>query len=408
MEVKMLVSIDEVRACAEEAESCFKCLHRRPETGLEEHETSKFIAQRLESYGIEKIRTGVGGTGVVADLSGTAGSGKTAKMLMLRADMDALPLQEVTGLDYASEIPGKMHACGHDAHVSMLLGAAKFLSSHRDRLCSSVRFVFQPAEEGPIPGGAVKMIEDGVLEGVDACLAAHVSPMYPVGTVMVQAKEAMASTDKFTVVIRGRGGHGAMPHAAIDPTPALSEFLAAANLLPARELDPLDACVVTVGTVNTVSSAWNVIPGVVELSGTFRTFSPDVRETVSRRIGELAEGISAAHRCKGEYIREKGYEPTVNDPAVVDFVLRIAGEALGKEHAEFYAKPFMTGEDAGAYFRKVPGALIWIGCTDAKDLRPDIPNLHNPAFKVDLKTLPVGVAVHVNNALSWADRSETV
>jgi amidohydrolase len=405
-----MVPIEDVRDCAEEAENCFKYLHRRPETGFEESGTSKFIAQRLQSYGIEKIRTGVGGTGVVADLlcSDSPGAEKggeqaRAKTLMLRADMDALSLQEVTGLDYASEVPGKMHACGHDAHVSMLLGAAKFLSLRRDKLRVNVRFVFQPAEEGPMPGGASKMIDDGVLDGVDACLAAHVSPLYPVGTIMVQAKEAMASTDKFTVVIRGRGGHGAMPHAAIDPTPALSEFLAAVNLLPARELDPLDACVVTVGTVNTISSAWNVIPGVIELSGTFRAFSPDVRETVSRRVGELAEGISAAHRCSAEYIRDKGYEPTVNDPVMVDFVLQTARKFLGKEHAELYAKPFMTGEDAGAYFQRVPGALIWIGCTDTADLRPDIPNLHNPAFKVDLKTLPAGVAVHVNNALAWAD-----
>ena len=256
-----MVSIDDVRACGEEAETCFKYLHRHPETGFEERETSKFIAQRLESYGFVKIKTGVGRTGVVADLL-VEGAEKT---LMLRADIDALPLQEVTGLDYASEIQGKMHACGHDAHTSMLLGAAKYLISHRGALRGNVRFVFQPAEEGPMPGGAELMIKDGVLEGVNACLAAHVSPLYPVGAIMVQAKESMASTDKFTVTIQGRGGHGAMPHAAIDPTPALAELLSALNLLPARELDPLDACVVTVGTVNTVSSAWNVIPGVIEL-----------------------------------------------------------------------------------------------------------------------------------------------
>jgi amidohydrolase len=400
-----MVSIDDVRACGEEAENCFKYLHRHPETGFEERETSKFIARRLEFYGFEKIRTGVGKTGVVADLIVEGASKTESKILMLRADMDALPLQEVTGLDYASEVQGKMHACGHDAHTSMLLGAAKYLISHRDELRGSVRFVFQPAEEGPTPGGAAAMIEDGVLEGVGACLAAHVSPLYPVGTIMVQARESMASTDKFTIVIRGRGGHGAMPHAAVDPTPALSELLSAINLLPARELDPLDACVVTVGTINTVSSAWNVIPGVIELAGTFRSFSPDVRETVNRRLEELAKGICIAHRCTAEYIRDKGYEPTVNDPAMVDCVLRTAAEFLGKEHAELHPKPFMTGEDAGAYFRKVPGALIWIGCTAARDLRADIPNLHNPAFEVDLETLPVGVAVHVNNALAWFEKT---
>jgi amidohydrolase len=394
-----MVSVNDVRVCGEEAENCFKYLHRHPETGFEERETSKFIAQRLESYGFEKIRTGVGKTGVVADLVAEG----ALKTLMLRADMDALPLQEVTGLDYASEVQGKMHACGHDAHTSMLLGAAKYLISHRDKLRGSLRFVFQPAEEGPVPGGAAVMIEEGVLEGVGACLAAHVSPLYPVGTIMVQARESMASTDKFTVVIRGRGGHGAMPHAAVDPTPALAELLSAINLLPARELDPLDACVVTVGTINTVSSAWNVIPGVIELAWTFRSFSPDVRETVNRRLEELAKGICIAHRCTAEYVRDKGYEPTINDPNMVDFVLRTAAKFLGKEHTELYPKPFMTGEDAGAYFREVPGALIWIGCT--ADLRPDIPNLHNPAFKVDLETLPIGVAVHVNNALAWFEKN---
>jgi amidohydrolase len=157
--------------------------------------------------------------------------------------------------------------------------------------------------------------------------------------------------------------------------------------------------VVTVGTVNTISSAWNVIPGTVELSGTFRTFSPAVRDTVNGRLKELVEGISAAHRCRGEYVRERGYEPTVNDPALVDFVLNTLSDVMGEERVERRNRPFMTGEDAGAYFQRVPGALIWIGCSSPSEKDP--PNLHNPAFRVDLGTLPVGVCVHVNNAFAF-------
>ncbi|MDR1730663.1 MAG: amidohydrolase [Synergistaceae bacterium] len=391
-----MVSLRDVESCREEAENYFKHLHRFPELGFEEHATSDFIAQELQSFGLEKIRTGVGKTGVTGDLLVHS----NAKMLMLRADMDALPLHEASGLDYASTVSGKMHACGHDAHVAMLLGAARYLSLHREKLRANIRFVFQPAEEGPMPGGAALMIEAGVMEGVSASLAAHVTPLYPVGKVMVQSRDAMASTDRFVITIRGRGGHGAMPQAAIDPTPALSELLAALNLLPARELDPLDPCVVTVGEIHTVSSSWNVIPGSVEMSGTFRAFSTEVRETVARRIGELTEGICSAHRCECEYFRDKGYHPTVNDPKMVDFVLKNVADALGKDNAVRYERPFMTGEDAGAYFRKAPGALIWIGCSSPEAKDP--PNLHNPAFRVDLATLPVGICVHVSNALAFA------
>ncbi|MDR3264641.1 MAG: amidohydrolase, partial [Synergistaceae bacterium] len=223
-----MVSIEDLRGLKDEVEGCFKHLHRIPELGFEERETGAFIAEKLKAYGFDSVRTGVGGTGVIADIV----TDPKAKTLMLRADMDCLPLQEVTGLEYASLTDGRMHACGHDAHVSMLLGAANYLSSHRSGLRGNVRFVFQPAEEGPIPGGAVKLIEEGVLNGVSACLTAHVSPLLPVGQVMLQSREAMASTDKFMILINGRGGHGAMPQAAIDPTPALSELLAAINLLP--------------------------------------------------------------------------------------------------------------------------------------------------------------------------------
>ena len=389
--------LDQVRSVRDEVLSCYESLHQIPELGFEEMETSAFIAAKLRQYGLESIRTGVAQTGVVADLRVKGGPG--TKTLMLRADIDALPLDECTGLSFASKHPGKAHSCGHDAHMSMLLGAAKYLSSHRELLHGSLRFVFQPAEEGPVPGGAFRMIEEGVLEGVDACLVMHVSPLFPTGTVMVQNREAMAATDKFHIEIVGKGGHGAMPQSAIDPIPPLAELLAAINQLPSRELDPLDPCVITVGTVNTVSSAWNVIPGKVEIAGTFRTFSPETRTLVARRLGELSQGICAAHRCSGTFTRVEGWQSTINDEGMVSFALETAARLLGEGKAIRQAAPFMTGEDAGAYFRKVPGALIWLGCSPEGAIDP--PNLHNPAFKPDTAALAIGVAVHVNNALAF-------
>jgi amidohydrolase len=390
-----MIFIKDLRFLKDEVEKCFKHLHQIPEPGFEERETSAFVAGKLKEYGFEAIRTGVGGTGVIADLLKDSG----AKTLMLRADMDCLPLQEASGVEYASKTDGRMHACGHDAHTAMLLGAANYCAAHRGELNGNVRFVFQPAEEGPMPGGAVKLIQEGVLDGVNACLAIHVSPMYPVGHLMIPIREAMASTDKFTIIIRGRGGHGAMPQAAIDPMPALSGLLAAFNSLPSRELDPLDSCVVTVGTVNTISSAWNVIPETIELSGTYRAFSAELREAVNGRLKDLAEAIPAAHRCKGEYIRDRGYEPTINDTDTVNFVSKTLSDVLGKENIELSKRPSMGGEDAGAYFQQVPGALMWLGCSPKSAENP--PNLHNPMFKVDLETLLVGVCVHVNNAIAF-------
>lgn len=389
-----MVSLNDVKVVHEDIKSYYKTLHACPELGFEEYETSAFITKKLQEFGLE-VTKNVAKTGVIGVIKG----GEIDKTLMLRADIDGLPLKEESGLEYASKNEGKMHACGHDAHVSMLLGAAKYLSENRHLVKGTVKFVFQPAEEGPAPGGASVMIKEGVLDDVSTCLAIHVSPLYKTGEIMVQQKEAMASTDFFKVEITGKGGHGSSPHSAIDPIPALTEIMAAFNLLPSREIDPLDPCVVTIGTVNTVSSSWNIIPEKIEITGTFRTFSTEVRETINKRLKEISGNIAAAHRCTAVYTRGKGYMPTINNDTIVEFVVSTAKRYLCKDKIFLETKPFTGGEDVGAYFKKVPGALIWLGCANPNKESPV--SLHNPRFKVDLEALAVGVQVHVNNVISF-------
>lgn len=389
-----MITLNDIKIISEDAKSYYKILHSYPELGFEEYKTSDFIVSKLEEFNLEIIKN-VAKTGVIGVIRG----GKVNKTLMLRADIDGLSLTEESGLEYASKNEGRMHACGHDAHVAMLLGAAKYLSENRHLVKGNVKFVFQPAEEGPSPGGASVMIKEGVLNDVSACLAIHVSPLYKTGEVMVQKKEAMASTDFFKVEIIGKGGHGSAPHSAIDPIPALTEIMAAFNLLPSREIDPFDPCVVTIGTVNTISSSWNTIPEKIEITGTFRSFSVEVRETINKRLKEISEKISLAHRCIAVYTRKKGYMPTINDEKLAKFIFSIAKSYIPEKKVFFTTKPFTAGEDLGAYFQKVPGVLIWIGCADPNEENPVF--LHNPNFKVFLETLAVGVQVHINNVLSF-------
>lgn len=391
------VPVEDLRGYDGEVRDCYKRLHGIPELGFEEHETSEFISSKLDEYGFEKIRTKVGGTGVIADLVSNPG-GET---LMLRADMDALPIRETTCLDYASRKDGMMHACGHDAHSAMLLGAAKYLISNREKLRGNVRFVFQPAEEGPSPGGASVLIENGVLNEVSACIVLHVTPLYRSGHIMLQPDRAMASTDKFVVRIIGRGGHSGMPHRAISPIPALSGFISALDTVCSGEVDPTEECVITVGTVHTSPSSWNAIPSEAEITGSFRMLSPEVRRMVDERLGDLAKGISASFRCGCEYRREVGYDPVVNDPGLVKFLADTLHGVRGLDNVIFERKAFMTGEDAGAYFRQIPGALVWIGCAGSDRKAPE---LHSPLFEAALDSLLFGVCVHVNCAINYFRR----
>ncbi|MEG0020784.1 MAG: M20 family metallopeptidase, partial [Oscillospiraceae bacterium] len=293
-----MVSMQEIQHLKFELSENYKYLHRHPELGFEEHNTSRFILEKLTEYGIECRN--VAQTGVVATIRGTR-SGKTVG---IRADIDALPLTEMADVEYKSENEGVMHACGHDSHVAMLLGAAKYFQDNKDKIKGNVRLIFQPAEEGAAPqtlkaaveggcsekGGAASMIAFGALEGVDACFALHIFPGIPNGKLLVHHDKSMASSDMFEVVICGKGGHGSSPETAIDPVGALSEVIGAFNQFTAREISALEPCVLSIGTINTDSS-WNIIPDKVVVTGGFRAFDNKIRDYAFSRLSEIATHI---------------------------------------------------------------------------------------------------------------------
>lgn len=397
-----MVTWQELQAYEAEIIEIYKQLHRIPELGLNEIKTSALIAEKLAQWGID-AETGVARTGIVATIYGA----KPGINVALRADMDALPITEATALPYASETAGRMHACGHDAHVAMLLGAAKFFSQHRELLNGNLRLIFQPAEEdndptvlplGDMYGGAYYMIREGCLKDVDCCLAIHVDPSLPVGSLKVFSREAMASTDLFRILIQGKGGHGGAPHLAVDVIPALEGILSAIQTIIPREISPFETAVLSVGTVNTVSSVWNAIPGRVEISGTYRTYNNEVREHITRRLEQLAEHIPAAHRCTGRFEREVGYPATVNNSTVAKLAAVSAAQLLGTENVNAAPVPQTGGEDVGLYFKEVPGAFMFLGCSDPG--WTEFADLHDPHFKISLDTLLWGTAVHINNVIT--------
>jgi amidohydrolase len=396
---------DEILQLKDELFSMFQDLHQHPEIGFDERRTASIVARYLEDCGIE-VTEGIAITGV----TGLLDSGKPGKTLMLRADMDCLEIQELADIGHKSIFPGKMHACGHDAHVSMLLVAAKILSRHRDAFRGRVKFVFQPAEEGTPPGmaeqvraagyegqgGAAFMVRQGVLEGVDACLVLHVQPALPVGTVSISGRNACASSDVFRIRIQGKGGHGAQPQNAIDPVPAMAELIGAIHMLPAREISAVETCVLSVGSVETPGSVWNAVAETACISGGIRAFNPQVREHLNLRVKQLAEGIAAANRCTVRHEREQGYMPCINDEQLAVRVADSCGQVLGSQNVALTDTPAMTSEDCGAYLSRVPGVFFWLGAGSD----PSSPALHNPYFRVEPDALVPGARIHVNNVLS--------
>lgn len=400
---------NEASLLSQELEAIFQDLHRHPELGYAEHRTADIVADYLRTCGLE-VTTGVALTGVV----GVLDSGRSGKTLMLRADMDCLEVQELADCPYRSEILGRMHACGHDAHVTMLLGAAKVLSAHKDAFCGRIKFVFQPAEEG-IPlsmldtvratgfqgeGGAANLIEHGILEDVDMVVGLHVQPSVPLGKVQIARRNACASSDVFRIAIVGKGGHGARPQEAIDPVPALAELIGAIHMLPTREIAATETCVLSVGKLETPGSVWNAVAEKACLSGGFRTFNPAVRDHLRRRIRELAEGVAAANRCTLEYEETRGYSPCLQNEALARDVCEGVTELLGEANVIFTDQPAMTSEDFGAYMERVPGVFLWLGVGETENAPP----LHSPLFHLSTDALVTGVSVHVQNALRLLNR----
>jgi amidohydrolase len=329
---------------------------------------------------------GIAKTGVSALLSGAA---RPERAILLRADMDALPIQEENAAPYASKNPGAMHACGHDGHMSILLHAARLARTGAARPAGSVRFVFQPAEEGP--GGALPMIREGILNDppIEAAFGLHLWSPLPTGKIALKPGPMMAGPDEFELIVRGKGGHAAYPHTAIDAVVIASHIVVALQTVVSRSTDPIETAVVSVGMFQ-AGSNFNILSETARLRGTIRTFKPEVRSVVIRRVREVAEGICATFGATCEFVLTDHYPPTVNDPAMTEFVAQIAGEVVGPDNVirDFTS---MGGEDMSYFLREVPGAFFFVGAGDAT--RGIVHPHHSPHFDIDEGVLPVGVEI---------------
>ncbi|MFA4662196.1 M20 metallopeptidase family protein [Pyrococcus kukulkanii] len=352
--------------------------HMHPELGFEEERTSRIVEEHLREWGYRIKRVG---TGIIADIGGGE------RTIALRADMDALPIQEENDVPYKSKIPGKMHACGHDAHTAMLLGAAKIIAEHSDELKNRVRLIFQPAEEGG--NGALKMIEGGALEGVNAIFGLHVWAELDSGIVGIREGPFLAGVGRFLAKIIGKGGHGAAPQYTIDPIPAAADAILALQRIVAREVDPLESAVVTVGRVQG-GTAFNVIPEFVELEGTFRFFTNELGEFLKSRIVEIIENTAKAHRCRAEVEADILGPPTINDREMTKFARSVA-EDIGLNVGE--VRKTLGGEDFAFYLQKVPGAFIALGIRNEE--KGIVYPHHHPKFDVDEDVLYLGTALEV-------------
>ncbi|MGP1348698.1 MAG: M20 metallopeptidase family protein [Stomatobaculum sp.] len=369
-------------------------LHRYPETSMNERETAARIVKELEEIGGYGIRCGIsGGYGILAELSGA----KPGKLVALRADMDALSVTEETGLPYASEHPGVMHACGHDNHMAMLLGAARLLRERQSEIRGGVRLIFQPAEENAPVGGAAGMIAGGALEGVDAVFGMHVWPNLPLGKLGVRDGAQMAASDHYYIRIEGAPSHGAQPHQGTDALIAGAQFVSAVQTIISRNRDPLQAAVLTIGVFH-AGSRYNIVPGSCEMEGTCRSYDPALRALCERRLRELLDGICAAYGCKGTLTYERGYSALRNDAAMAAYMRRTQEKLFGTGSALQPENPAMTAEDFSFYAEQVPAAFGWIGTTPEGD---KVWPLHSSRYAPDEDVLWRGAACFAQLVLDF-------
>jgi amidohydrolase len=366
-----------------------RTLHRHPELSGQEHHTAELLAARSADLGFT-VRGGVGGTGVVADLD----SGRPGPTLMLRADMDALPILELgDGRVAISETAGVMHACGHDGHMAMALAAAEALIALRDDWSGRLRLCFQPAEE--TASGAVPMIADGAAEGVDRVLGIHLWAPLETGRVAVKSGVIFGSADSFSLTIQGRGGHGGMPHTAIDPVVVTAQVILALQSIISRETSPFSPAVITIGRVS-AGTAFNVIADSAELLGTTRAIDPAERERLLRRIAEVATAVAAGAGAEARFEHIAGCPPVVSDAATAELVHRAAAATVGEDHVDI-AVPITVGDDIACFLERAPGCYFLVGAGHPE--RGPVPPHHSAYFDIDEAALPVGVESLVRAAL---------
>jgi amidohydrolase len=356
-------------------------IHAHPELGFEEERTADIVATKLAEFGYE-VHRGVGRTGVVGRLR----AGTSPRSIGLRADMDALPIEEATNLTYRSRHQGRMHACGHDGHTTMLLGAARHLARTRN-FEGTVHFIFQPGEEGY--GGGRVMVQEGLFDKFpcDAVFAMHNKPGIPIGNMAVRAGPLLAASDRFDIHVKARGGHAAQPHLGIDPFVIGAQIVMSLQTIPSRNVDPVDSTVISIGFMRG-GSAYNVIPDELHIGGTVRSFRPEVRDLLERRMGEVARGTAALHGASAEFSYRRGYPPTINHAAEASFAADVAEEICGSGRVERNIAPSLGGEDFSYMLQARPGAMLWVGNGPGEGGCL----LHNARYDFNDSALPVGVS----------------
>ncbi len=385
---------DEVAEFEPELVATRRELHMHPELGMDTVWTAGVVADRLRALNLDEVHTGVGKNGVKGVLRG----GKPGKTLLIRADMDALPIEEETGLEFVSEVPGMMHACGHDGHTSILLTTARILARRRAEIAGTVVFCFQPGEEGA--GGARAMIADGVMENptVDASIGLHLWNEFCIGEVVVIDGPAMSGANGYRVTIQGKGGHGAMPHTTVDAALIAATIVTNLQILVAREVDPLKPVVVTIGTLHAGGTAGNIIADTATFSGTTRFFHEEVGEYVAQRFPELVTEMAHSLRATATVDYRTGGKPLVNDPAMANLVRAAAAEVLGAENIK-PGPPLMPSEDYSEFTSRVPSCYFFVGSKNERT--GQIWGHHHPKFDFDERALTNGVEIMVGAALRY-------
>lgn len=372
--------INRIAAYADDMKTWRRHLHAHPELQFDCHQTAAFVAEKLRAFGVDTIHEGIAQSGIVAIIEGN-GDGPT---IGLRADMDALPIEEMTGAEYASTVPGKMHACGHDGHTTMLLGAAKYLAETRN-FKGRVALIFQPAEEAG--GGAGVMVKEGIMDTFDITrvFGIHNVPGRDLGQVFTTPGPIMAAADTFTIDIEGKGGHGAYPHETIDPIPPAIAIAQGFSTIVSRNHRALDDLVISLTQIHS-GTIDNVVPGTAYLNGTIRTFDPDVRAMAERRMEEIVAGVATSYGVTAQFTYDRGYPPTINDADQVDFAAEVARDVVGPAKVDAMASREMGAEDFAYMLQARPGAYMFLGAGEGA-------GLHHPEYDFNDEVAPIGASI---------------